>query len=135
MGGSVMSHKLPSEEDIAKAIVSCLSEHGVVNSQRKLGELVRQKIKGEESSYIVSDKRIRKIAISRKLVELELKYKEERYSSLPHKCPICGSRLKRLRNMTVYGGTVTLGYICNGCKYWTGLKRNVPARYIFTSRR
>ncbi len=135
MEDSIMSHKLPSDEDIAKAIVSCLSEHGIVNSQKKLGELVRRKVKDEQNSYVVSDRRIRRIAISRKLVDLELKYKEEKYSNLPHKCPICGSRLKRLKNMTIFGGTVTLGYICSGCRYWTGLKRNVPARYIFTSRR
>jgi len=32
------------------------------------------------------------------------------------------------------GGTVTLGYRCERCKYWTGLKRRVPTRYIFTRR-
>ncbi len=130
-----MAHKLPSDDEIAMAIISCLREYGIVNSQKKLGELVRRKIRDTESSYIVSDMRIRRIAVYRKLVELELKYKEERHSNLPHKCPICGSKLKRLKNMTVFGGTVTLGYTCIGCKYWTGLKRNVPARYIFTSRR
>jgi len=28
------------------------------------------------------------------------------------KCPVGGARLKKVRNMTVYGGTVTLGYRC-----------------------
>ncbi len=135
MRDSSMAHKLPDDDEIARAIVACLSEYGIVNSQKKLGELVREKIREQESSYLVSDRRVRRVAVSRKRVELELKYKEQKYSSLPHKCPICGSKLRRLKNMTIYGGTVTLGYICGACKYWTGLKRNVPARYTFATRR
>ncbi len=48
------------------------------------------------------------------------------------KCPVCGARLRKVRNMTVFGGTVTLGYRCDRCRYWTGLRKRVPTRYIFT---
>lgn len=129
-----MQYRIPADEDVARAIVSCLNEYGIINSQRKLGELVRQKIRDVESAFLISDRRIRMIAVGRGLVELELKYKEARNSKLPHKCPICGSKLTRLKNMTIYGGTVTLGYSCRSCRYWTGLRKNVPSRYIFTSR-
>ena len=36
--------------------------------------------------------------------------------------------------MTVFGGTVTLGYRCSRCGYWTGLRKRVPTRYVFTRR-
>ena len=48
------------------------------------------------------------------------------------KCPVCRSKLKRVKNLTVYGGTVTLGYHCRTCGYWTGLKQRVPTKYVFT---
>lgn len=130
-----MVYRIPSEKEIVMAIASCIRDYGVINSQRKLGELVRKKIQEGEHLYHVSDERIRRLAVSNNLVELELKYKESKGGKLPHKCPICGSRLKRLKNMTIDGGTVTLGYTCGTCRYWTGLKKNVPARYVFTSRR
>lgn len=130
-----MAYKIPSQEQIVSAIIACMGVYGIVYSQRKLGELVRKKIKETEHLYQVSDERIRRLAVSRHLVELDLRYKEAKKGKLPHKCPICGSRLKRLKNMTIDGGTVTLGYACQTCRYWTGLKKNVPARYVFTSRR
>lgn len=130
-----MAYRIPSNEKIMEAIASCISRHGVINSQRRLGELVREKIKETENLFQVSDERIRRLAVSNHLVGLELKYKEGKGKRLPHKCPICGSKLGRLKNMTIDGGTVTLGYACKTCRYWTGLKKNVPARYIFTSRR
>ncbi len=130
-----MAYRIPSSEVIVKAIISCIGDYGVIYSQRKLGELVRKKIQETEHLYQVSDERIRRLAVSNHLVELELKYKESMRGKLPHKCPICGSLLKRIKNMTIDGGTVTLGYSCKTCRYWTGLKKNVPARYVFTSRR
>ena len=130
-----MAYKIPSKEEIVNAIASCMSDYGVINSQHKLGDLVRKKIQEREQLYHVSDERIRRLAVNHRLVDLELKYKEARGGRLPHKCPICGSKLNRLKNMTIDGGTVTLGYSCQTCKYWTGLKKNVPARYVFSSRR
>lgn len=130
-----MAYKIPSNELVVGAIISCMSSYGIINSQRKLGELVRKKVKETEHLYQLSDERIRRLAVSNHLVELELRYKEAGEGKLPHKCPICGSKLKRLKNMTIDGGTVTLGYACQTCRYWTGLRRNVPARYVFTSRR
>ena len=51
------------------------------------------------------------------------------------KCPVCGGQMKAMKNITIYGGTVTLGHKCKRCGYWTGKTRRVPSRYIFTLRR
>jgi DNA-directed RNA polymerase subunit RPC12/RpoP len=47
-------------------------------------------------------------------------------------CPVCGGRTEKIKNLTVYGGTVTRGYRCRACGYWTGLKKRVPTLYIFS---
>ena len=46
-------------------------------------------------------------------------------------CPVCGGELKVIKNKTLYGWNISLGYICTQCPYWTGQKKRVPVRYVF----
>jgi len=48
-------------------------------------------------------------------------------------CPACGSRLRRVRNRTLYGGTVPVGFRCTSCSYATGNTASVPTKYVFRS--
>ena len=66
-----------------------------------------------------------------KLAKVEIQTREAEEKSRNVRCPVCGSKTKRIQNETVYGGKVTLGYKCRSCGYWTGMKRRVPTRYIF----
>ena len=102
-----------------------------VTSQRQLKRLVEREVRGDEH-YRVGARRLRLAAIDTGFVDLEIHTREtlERRSQV--KCPVCASRLRKVRNMTVFGGTVTLGYRCDRCHYWTGLRKRVPTRYIFT---
>ena len=104
-----------------------------VDSQRKLKRLVEKELKAEEV-FKVGGERLRRIAIDSKLFDLRILTRETGKRKSSVNCPVCASRLQRLRNMTVFGGTVTLGYKCGTCGYWTGLRRRVPVRYIFTRR-
>ena len=104
-----------------------------VDSQRKLKRLVEKELKAEEV-FKVGGERLRRIAIDSKLFDLRILTRETEKRKSSVNCPVCASRLRRLRNMTVFGGTVTLGYKCETCGYWTGLRRRVPVRYIFTRR-
>jgi len=128
----IMPYKIPTEEEVAEAVRICLNRHSMVSSQRALGEIVRGVM---EQKYRVSDERIRRIALSKKLVDIEVRYREASARTLPRTCPVCSGKLRKIKNMTVFGGTVTLGYYCNACTYWTGLTRNVPARYVFVARK
>jgi uncharacterized protein with PIN domain len=74
------------------------------------------------------------LALESGLVELEVRCKEVPGLRSLFRCPVCGHRLKRVKNMTVFGGSVTVGYRCPNCPYWTGMRRRVPTRYIFTRR-
>jgi C4-type Zn-finger protein len=47
------------------------------------------------------------------------------------KCPVCGGSLKNVKNLTIYGGKVTIEFSCKNCGYWTGKKKRIPTRYVF----
>ena len=104
-----------------------------MNSQHRLKLLVERDLKGEER-FRVGEVRLRLIAIESGLVDLEIHCRETGEMKSLIRCPVCAERLQRVRNMTVFGGTVTLGYRCGRCRYWTGLRRRVPIRYVFTRR-
>ncbi len=126
-------YRIPSAERVAEALGRVFATRHEVDSQHRLKLLVEKDLRGEEK-FRVGEVRLRQIAIDTGLLDLEIHCRESEKKTSLYKCPVCGDRLKRLRNMTVYGGTVTLGYRCDRCKYWTGLKRRVPIRYVFTRR-
>ena len=126
-------YHIPSEACLKQSLARVFATRHEVPSQRKLKALVEKDLKGDER-YRVGEPRLRLIAINSGLVDLEIRCRDTPKMRSLVKCPVCGERLKKVRNMTVFGGTVTLGYRCDRCKYWTGLKRRVPTRYIFTRR-
>ena len=127
------SYRIPSDARVREAIVRLFSTRQMVDSQRKLKQLVEKDLKGDEK-FRVGERRLRLLAIDSELVDLEIHCRDTNEMRSLVKCPVCGARLKKVRNMTVFGGTVTLGYRCERCKYWTGLKRRIPTRYVFTRR-
>lgn len=124
-------YRIPSRERVLQALQRVLARRTTVPSQRELKEFLEAEM-GKEEDYRVSGPRARRIAFDSGLVALEVACREtdERRSLV--RCPVCSHRVRRVRNMTVFGGTVTLGYACTHCPYWTGLKRRVPSRYTFT---
>ncbi len=108
-----------------------LGKRRVISSQRELKALL-ERVMAKDGDYLVSGPRARKIAYGSGLVGMEIECRETHELKSLFNCPVCGHRLKLVKNMTVFGGTVNLGYRCEYCPYWTGLKRRVPTRYIFT---
>ena len=127
------SYRIPSDARVRESLARILSTRQVVDSQRKLKRLVEKDLKGDER-YRVGEPRLRLLAIESGLVDLEIRCRDTQEMRSLVRCPVCGERVKKVRNMTVFGGTVTLGYRCGRCKYWTGLRRRVPTRYVFTRR-
>ncbi len=126
-------YRIPSDERVKESLTRVFATRHEVNSQHRLKLLVEKDLKAEER-FRVGEPRLRLIAIGSGLVDLEIHCRETDQRKSLYNCPVCGERLRRVRNETVYGGTVTLGYRCERCKYWTGLKRRVPIRYVFTRR-
>jgi len=127
------SYHIPTDDQVRQSLTRVFSTRQVVDSQRRLKQLVEKDMKGDER-YRVGQRRLRLLALDSSLVDLETLARDSKKMRSLVKCPVCGTRLKKVRNMTVFGGTVTLGYRCERCKYWTGLKPRIPTRYIFTRR-
>ena len=127
-----MAYRKPSDTEIVEAIKDALHRHGVVNSQRKMTELVLKELHRHDPDYSVSGSRVRRLAILNDLTSLDIHGRDSTTKTRAGACPVCGGKTEKIRNLTVYGGTVTMGYKCKTCGYWTGLKHRVPTLYIFS---
>ena len=127
-----MAYKLPTDEEITDAIRRALGRRGVVNSQRKLAELVRKELKSVDPDYTVAEQHVRKIAIDSGLAKININARDTKTKTSSNKCPVCSRKMEHIKNLTVYGGSVDLGYRCMKCSYWTGLKARRPVRYVFS---
>jgi hypothetical protein len=128
-------YKIPPDDAVLLAMQDVLVKYKSVDSQHKLKRLVEKALSSGGDEYRVGEKRLRLMALKAGVARLDIKYRETDEKKAMALCPVCGERLVRERNQTVFGGTVTLGYKCKGCPYATGVKRRVPVRYIFTMRR
>ena len=128
-------YKIPPDDAVLLAMQEVLAKHKSVDSQRRFKALVDKALSSGGEEYQVGERRLRILALMAGMVKLEIKYRETNEKRAMALCPVCGSKLSRARNQTVFGGTVTLGYKCASCSYATGIKRKVPVRYIFMMRR
>lgn len=129
-----MPYRRPSDTEIVDAIKEALRRQGIVNSQRKMRALVLSELHRHDPDYAVSETRVRKLAIKNKLARVVIRYRGSKERTEAGACPVCNGKMRMLKNETVYGGTVTRGYKCQVCGYWTGLKHQVPQQYMFEPR-
>jgi uncharacterized protein with PIN domain len=129
----VPRYRIPDDEQVAAALERVIATKREVDSQRKLKRFVEKELQGEEV-FRIGEVRVRHVAIDSGIIDLKIICRESGKTRSMAKCPVCTARLKRVRNMTVWGGTVTLGYHCERCGYWTGIKHRIPVRYVFTRR-
>ena len=126
-----MRYHIPSDQQVERVIKRILKNYHTVNSQKKLRELVTKDLNKKKKSYGVSQERIRKIAINSNFVKVEIHSREGDPKKLLNKCPVCDNVLKKVKNLTIWGGEVTIEFRCVNCGYWTGKKKRIPTRYIF----
>ena len=126
-----MSYHIPSEDQVKSAIEKVLKKFRTVNSQHKFKELVTKELNTKKEKFGISPGRLRFIAINSNFVKLEIHSREGDPKKLMIKCPVCEGSLKRVKNLTIWGGEVTIEFRCNKCGYWTGKKKRIPTRYIF----
>ena len=126
-----MSYHIPSNEQIEDALEKVLKKFRTVQSQNKSKELVIKELNTKKKKFGVTGSRLRNIAINSDFVKLEIHSREGDPKKLMIKCPVCRSTLKRVKNLTIWGGEVTIEFRCNKCGYWTGKKKRIPTRYVF----
>lgn len=128
-------YRIPTDDMVVLAVRDVIVRHRTVHSQKELKELVEEELENtHDDDYRVSGERVRRLAIHSDLVQVDIHCKEvedDEHDVYTDHCPVCGGVLKSEKNMTVFGGTVTVGHLCKTCTYWTGLKKRIPTRYIF----
>lgn len=126
-----MSYHIPSDKQVEKAITKVLKKFRTVDSQSKLKYLVTRELNTRKKRYGVSSRRLRLLALKNDAVKIEIHTREGDPKKLLTRCPVCDNPLKKLKNLTIWGGEVTIEYRCSKCGYWTGKKKMIPTRYIF----
>ena len=126
-----MSYKIPSEDKLEKVLFNVLKEYRIIDSQNKLKKLVSKKLNEKKKKYRISGTRLRNIALNSNFAKIEINTREGDPKKLLNKCPVCSSPLKKIKNLTIWGGEVTIEFRCSKCSYWTGKKKRIPTRYIF----
>ena len=126
-----MSYNIPSDEIINKGLMNIFKKNHTVNSQKDLKKLIEKELKTKNKNYSVSGKRLRIIALETDFIKIDIHSREGDPKKILSKCPVCGNSLSRVKNLTIWGGEVTLEFRCSNCGYWTGKKKRIPTRYIF----
>jgi hypothetical protein len=126
-----MNYHIPSDKQIKTALQKVLKKNRTVPSQNKLKKLTIKELNTKKKTYGVSEQRLRNIAINSDFVKLEIHSREGDPKKLLAKCPVCGNVLNRVKNLTIWGGEVTIEFTCSKCGYWTGKKKRIPTRYVF----
>ena len=126
-----MSYHIPTDEQVKKALKKIFSKHRTINSQIRLKILVEKELKTKNKNYGVSCTRLRNIAINSEYIKLDIHTRDGNPHKTMNKCPVCGNNLKNVKNLTIWGGEVTIEFRCRNCGYWTGKKKRIPTRYLF----
>jgi uncharacterized protein with PIN domain len=126
-----MKQNFPSDKQVETALNNVLKKYHSVNSQNKLKKIVDKELSKKNKKFSVSAVRLRNIAINSNFVKLEIHSREGDPKKIMNKCPVCESILNRVKNLTIWGGKVTLEFRCSNCGYWTGKKKRIPTRYVF----
>lgn len=128
-----MAHRVPTAEVLSAAVAAAIKDMNIVGSQRRLTCLVREELRRIDPRYGVTEERVRRMAINARLVKVMVESRDTGKRKRVTTCPVCGSRLKRVRNRTITGGTVTIGKKCPLCPFRMGTTRRVPVRYTFAN--
>jgi len=126
-----MRYNIPSDEQVENALRRVFKKCRIVQSQKKLHQLITKELNTKKKKFGVSQYRIRKIALNIDDIKIEIHSREGDPKKLLSNCPVCGDILDRVKNLTIWGGEVTIEFRCKKCGYWTGKKKRIPTRYIF----
>jgi len=129
-----MEYHIPSDEQVVTALQKVLQKYPTVSSQHRLKGLVEKELRSKKKHYQVSEHRLRLLSLQSGIARIQIFSRDGDPDKLLHRCPVCGSPLERIKNLTLYGGEVTLEYKCSSCGYWTGKKKKIPTLYVFHRR-
>lgn len=131
--------KIPRKSLVEEVVYAILEDMGCIDSFVLLRKLVLKRLKYRDSAYTISARRLRRIAacmdtVYMKILTAESQSLTERLGGdkalvMMRSCIVCGSKLKPVRNQTLYGWVVVIEKKCPVCGYWTGQIIRRPYRY------
>jgi len=130
-----MSYQIASDQAVSNAIVTVLNKYRSIYSQKRFKELVEKELQKNTNQYRVSGSRLRYLSLQTGNVRIEIHSREGDPQKIMNKCPVCMHSLQRVKNLTIFGGEVTIQLRCLHCGYWTGKKKRIPYLYIFHLRK
>ncbi len=130
-----MAYKIPKDEEIEEILQRVMKVRRIVESQAELKREVMKHLQRRNKEYKISGRRLRRIALKMDTIKVEIRCKLTNEEVIDMKaCPVCGSKMEKIENMTLEGEKITVGFKCTFCPYWTGNRLRVPIRYIFRIR-
>ncbi len=129
-----MPYRIPSEDEVVKAMENCLARTPHIRSQSELCRLVSTELACMDENYRVSGNRLRHIGIKRGVFTVEIRYARTEKGNEGYVCPVCGGILESVRNRTLEWGTVELMRKCDVCGYSIRGTDERPAQYTMTRR-
>ena len=135
-----MPFKYVPDEVLEEAINAVMLELVCVDSLAKLRRYVNERLGETDPDYSVSHLRLRlkvtgmsnlrvSVSASENRVMTERFGGEDQALRSLVRCPVCGTKLKAVKNQTLYGWVVVVEKKCPSCHYWTGKKLRRPHRY------
>ena len=104
---------------------------GAFPSQGELLRAVRRQLRSEEPLAALGGPRLRHLLLATPGVRVDVEFAERPTRRALTVCPVCAGALAPIRNRTLDGERVVLGFRCPQCGYWTHRRRRVPVRYTF----
>jgi len=127
-----MPYKIPNDDLLEEAVRAVIERDILVISQTTMTESVMKELNKGSDDYRVSGERIRRIAIEKGILRIDIEYNQHDDHSSPDVCPVCGYPMAAVSNTTLGGGSAMIGRRCTKCPYHTGMKRRSPGRYTFS---
>jgi len=129
-----MTYRIPSDDDVAKAIEDCMSAHPRIKTQQELQTYVSSELRSVDRRFRIGADRIRRIGIGRGIIDIEIRYARSNRIKQLDSCPVCRDPLKPIRNMTLDGDVIELRRVCRACGYSAAGEADRPFRYTITKR-
>ncbi|HKS59267.1 MAG TPA: hypothetical protein VJS68_00640 [Thermoplasmata archaeon] len=127
-------YRRPSPDEVRAAARRALRRNRAsIDSQAALHRALVPLLRTHDPLFALGARRMRLLLVGTPGVRLEVRYTERKTRAPLQRCPVCGAPLRPIRNATLLGDEVTLGYRCRRCAYWTHLHRRVPVRYLFAA--
>ncbi|MEM1513442.1 MAG: hypothetical protein QXW78_00160 [Candidatus Thermoplasmatota archaeon] len=121
-------YKLPKEEEIRRAIFNAIKKERSFNSLKDFRDKILNELKKIDENYTISLGRARSLIARSGFVKISIKNKKTDKKIL--KCPVCSGNLEKLKNLSLLGEKIVVGYRCKICGY-KAKKGEMPYRYEF----